>query len=47
MTTHEDFMKKACDLAEHSVSEGGGPFGCVIVNKDLEIVGQGHNMVKL
>lgn len=45
--TNENIMKKACDLASHSVSIGGGPFGAVITDKDLNIVGQGHNMVTI
>jgi len=41
-------MKKACELSEISVKRGGGPFGCVIVDKITgEIVGKGHNMVTM
>lgn len=39
--TNETIMKEACDLASHSVSIGGGPFGCVITDKNLNIVGKG------
>jgi tRNA(Arg) A34 adenosine deaminase TadA len=44
---NEMHMKKACDLASHSVSIGGGPFGAVIVDKNMNIVGKGHNMVTI
>ena len=33
--TNENIMKEACDLASYSVSIGGGPFGAVITDKDL------------
>jgi tRNA(Arg) A34 adenosine deaminase TadA len=45
--SNEAMMKEACDLASHSVKIGGGPFGCVITDKDLNIVGKGHNMVTI
>jgi len=40
----EDFMRRACRLAEESVKNGGGPFGAVIV-KDGNIVAEGNNRV--
>jgi tRNA(Arg) A34 adenosine deaminase TadA len=44
----ENYMKKACKLAELGVKRGGGPFGCIIVDKTSgEIFGKGHNMVSL
>lgn len=45
---HSFFMKKACNLASKSVEYGSGPFGCVIVdyNKNI-IIGEGHNKVLL
>lgn len=43
---HNDYMKKACDLASLSVKRYCGPFGAIIVENDTqEIVGKGHNMV--
>jgi tRNA(Arg) A34 adenosine deaminase TadA len=41
------FIKKACELATHSVQIGGGPFGCVIVDEDNNIIGQGYNCVTI
>jgi guanine deaminase len=41
------FMKMACDLASDSVQKGGGPFGAVIVSRDGNIIGNGHNMVSI
>ena len=38
MNKDEEHMKKACDLASYSVSIGGGPFGAVIVDKNMNIV---------
>jgi len=46
-SVHEQFMKEACDLADHSVLMGGGPFGCVIVSEQCEILGKGHNQVTI
>ena len=40
----KDFMSRAIRLSEESVSNGGGPFGAVIV-KDGEIVAEGANHV--
>ena len=37
-------MDRAIQLAEHSVCNGGGPFGAVIT-KDGKTIGEGHNMV--
>ncbi len=37
-------MRQAIELARRSVSEGGGPFGAVIV-KDGQVVATGHNQV--
>jgi len=42
---HEQFMRRAIELAQMGVDENlGGPFGCVVV-KDGEIVGEGSNSV--
>lgn len=40
------FMRRAVELSELSVINGGGPFGAVVV-KDGEIVGEGANCVTL
>ena len=45
--TNENIMQEACDLASYSVSIGGGPFGAVITDNNLNIVGKGHNMVTI
>jgi tRNA(Arg) A34 adenosine deaminase TadA len=45
---HEKYMKNACELSELGVKRGGGPFGCVIVDKiSGDIWGKAHNMVTL
>ena len=44
---HLENLKKAIELSEYSVNHGSSPFGCVIVNKDGKIVGEGHNHVVL
>lgn len=41
-----DFMKRAIELSENSVKNGGGPFGAVIA-RDGEIVAEGSNCVTL
>ena len=42
---HEQFMRRAIELAQTGAdSNAGGPFGCVVV-KDGEIVGEGCNQV--
>lgn len=38
------FMERAIELAEESVRNGGGPFGCVVV-RDGRIVAEGTNRV--
>ncbi|MCZ0935563.1 MAG: nucleoside deaminase [Gemmatimonadetes bacterium] len=43
---NDEFMRRAIDLSERSVEEGGGPFGAVVV-KDGEIVAEGTNRVTL
>ena len=42
--TDEEFMDEAVRIAVRNVSEGGGPFGAVIV-KDGKIVARGVNRV--
>jgi guanine deaminase len=42
---HEQFMRRAIELAREAVDENrGGPFGCVVV-KDGEIIAEGSNQV--
>jgi guanine deaminase len=42
---HEQFMRRAIELAQRGVeANAGGPFGCVVV-KDGKIVGEGCNEV--
>ncbi|MCU4177782.1 nucleoside deaminase [Carboxylicivirga sp. N1Y90] len=41
---HRDFMRKAIELSQKNVEEGGGPFGAVVV-KHGNIIGQGVNGV--
>ncbi len=41
---HEDFMRKAIELAVDNVKSGGGPFGAVIV-RDGKIIATGANRV--
>jgi len=48
MEIDNDFiMQKACDLASQSVLKGGGPFGAIITDKNLNIISNGHNMVTI
>lgn len=42
--TKEDFMRRAIELSEENVQNGGGPFGAVIV-KDGNIIATGVNRV--
>jgi guanine deaminase len=43
--SHEDFMRRAIELARASMEAGnGGPFGAVIVRED-QIIGEGANHV--
>ena len=44
MDNKEKFMLKAIELSIKSISEGGGPFGCVIV-KENNIIAEGNNQV--
>lgn len=40
--SHEEYMRRAMELAARAAEEGDVPVGCVIV-KDGEIVGEGRN----
>ena len=44
--TKEEFMRRAIELSENSVRNGGGPFGAVIA-KDGEIIAEGSNKVTI
>jgi tRNA(Arg) A34 adenosine deaminase TadA len=46
-TKEREIMSRACDLASHSIDKAGGPFGCVITDKDGNEIATGHNMVTL
>lgn len=46
MANHQKFMAQAISLAETSLTNGGGPFGAVIV-KQGEVIGTGINRVTL
>ncbi len=41
---NETFMRRALELAYSSITQGGGPFGAVVV-LDGEIIGEGTNRV--
>ena len=42
--TNEQFMKRAIELSEQNIKDGGGPFAAVIV-KDGKIIAEGTNRV--
>ena len=44
--TKEELMRRAIELSENSVRNGGGPFGAVIA-KDGEIIAEGSNKVNI
>ena len=44
--TKEKLMRRAIELSENSVRNGGGPFGAVIA-KDGEIIAEGSNKVTI
>ena len=44
MKNKENFMLKAIELSKKSITEGGGPFGCVIVKNNI-IIAEGNNQV--
>ena len=44
--TKEELMRRAIELSENSVRNGGGPFGAVIA-KDGEIIAEGNNKVTI
>ena len=44
---NNEYMKEACHLAEYSITQGGGPFGAIIIDKNGDIVDGGHNRVTI
>lgn len=44
--TKEELMRRAIELSENNVRNGGGPFGAVIA-KDGEIIAEGSNKVTI
>ena len=47
MIDHLSNLTKAVRLSKQSIDSGSSPFGCIIVNRQGEIVGEGHNRVAL
>ena len=41
--THEDCMRRALDLARQAMEAGDVPVGCVIVDENGSIIGEGRN----
>ena len=41
--THEEYMRRALELAKECIPDGDVPVGCVIVSPDGTIVGEGRN----
>ena len=41
--THEDYMRRALELARECLADGDVPVGCVIAAPDGRIVGEGRN----
>jgi tRNA(adenine34) deaminase len=40
------FMARALELAEAAITRGQTPFGAVVVDRDGQLVGEGHNTVR-
>ena len=40
---HEDYMRLAIGLAREAAADGETPVGCVVVDKDGNVVGRGRN----
>lgn len=47
MIDHQLNLRKAIALSKKSIDNGSSPFGCVIVNSEGTLIGQGHNRVVL
>ena len=41
--THQDYMRQALALAQEAAAAGEVPVGCVIVDKDGQVIGRGRN----
>ena len=41
--THEDYMRRALELARQAMAHGDVPVGCVIVDESGAILGEGRN----
>ena len=41
--TREDYMRQALDLAKEAAAAGEVPVGCVIVDKEGQVIGRGRN----
>ena len=47
MFDHKKNLMKAVELSNVSVDNGSSPFGCIIVNAEGKIIGEGYNHVVL
>lgn len=47
MINHKENLMKAVKLSKTSIDSGSSPFGCIIIDKDGKIIGEGHNRVAL
>jgi len=45
MSSDNELMKCACDLATENIQRGGGPFGCIITDSDRNVISTGCNRV--
>ena len=44
--THEEYMRRALELAKECIADGDVPVGCVIVGPDGTVIGEGRNRRK-
>ena len=47
MLNHQENLQKAIKLSDESVNNGSSPFGCVIVDAQGSVIGEGYNHVVL
>ena len=47
MLNHQENLQKAIKLSDESVNNGSSPFGCVIVDAQGNVIGEGYNHVVL
>ncbi len=45
--TDTTLMLEAVALSEESIDAGGGPFGAIVVSKQGQVIGRGHNRVAI